>query len=115
MTQNTQDQRLATADETTPQTESRVRCIRWLWTERRMFDFLLSMILAFTPGRTCCLGVADGAIVEVHYSDAPFGLPWLPTWTPAVVRGNRLVRTDGNGYFDAHHVKKHLEWRVRRR
>jgi hypothetical protein len=30
VTQNTQDQRLATADETTPQTASRVRCIRWL-------------------------------------------------------------------------------------
>ena len=29
MTQNAQDQRLATADETTLQTESRVRCIRW--------------------------------------------------------------------------------------
>lgn len=29
MPQNTQDQRLATADETTPQTASRVRCIRW--------------------------------------------------------------------------------------
>lgn len=79
-----------------------------------MFQCLLAMILTFAPPQ-CCLGVRDGTVVEVYYSDAPFGMPWLPTWTPAVVRGNRLLRTDGNGYFDARHVKKHLEWRVHRR
>ena len=78
-----------------------------------MFQCLLAMILTFAPPQ-CCLGVKDGTVVEVYYSDGPLGGPWLPTWTPAVVRGNRLYLTDGKRYFDARHVKQHLQWRVRR-
>jgi hypothetical protein len=56
-------------------------------------------------------GLRDGEVVEVWYSDAPFGLPWFPTWHRAVVSGKRLVRCDGQGYFKEDHVIQHLKWR----
>ena len=72
-----------------------------------MLAYFLALILSFAPP-PCCLNVSDGEIVEVWYSD---DFIWLPTWTPAVVHGNRLDRVDGKGYFDARQVKKHYRWR----
>lgn len=75
-----------------------------------MIAAALTLLLSI-PG-PCSLGAENFTVVEVWYSDAPFGMPWIPTWVPAIVFGNRLYRLDGRGYFTAQHVREHLQWRA---
>ena len=49
-------------------------------------------------------------VIWVYYSDAPFGMPWLPTWVRCRLRGNHAVRDDGKRYFAMSHVRRHLYW-----
>lgn len=74
-----------------------------------MISAIFALILSI-PG-PCSLGAENLAIIEVWYSDAPFGMPWIPTWIPVIVFGEQLYRLDGNGYFTAKHVQQHLKWR----
>lgn len=72
-----------------------------------------ALALMLTIPGPCSLGVNNGSVVEVWYSDAPFGMPWVASWIPAIVFGERLYRLDGKGYFTAEHVQQHLRWRLK--
>ena len=48
--------------------------------------------------------------IWVYYSDAPFGMPWVPTWVRCRLRGENAVRDDGKRYLAMSHVRTHLYW-----
>ena len=48
--------------------------------------------------------------IWVYYSDAPFAMPWLPTWVRCRLRGNNAVPDGVKKYFAMSHVRKHLYW-----
>lgn len=49
-------------------------------------------------------------IIWVYYCDVANLMPWLPKWERCEVRGERVIRLQGNGEFEMAHVMRHLWW-----
>jgi hypothetical protein len=49
-------------------------------------------------------------MIFVYYYDGPNLTPWQPKWERCLVRGDRVLRLEGKGYFQMSHVRRHLYW-----